>query len=551
MKLETVMQQSFISSLFSGTTNGTLTLVTTICIVVAFLIFIWTGVAYLIKYLKIRKDLNGYNFAQIEDNGTPLSSVINGYKDKCLKRDKTTEYAADFISADDLYSAYGIRIKFVQAIPNILTSIGILGTFIGLSIAIKRFDAASSDAIRDSIRTLLGGMGTAFITSVVGMSLSAIFLFFERRLTGNVDYQVNALCGNLDKLYHIPIEEALVQTLSFIDDEGNLIPVSESRRTMLDSLKQIKTSLSQFGSDLCDSIGEAMDTSFQEKLVPIINTLAEKLENPAQAITNSLITEFQNICSEFSKGLTKDLDNQMNTLMERFIDASNSIQALPETMDLIHSSLKKTTEDANLRQASLSKDIDEQLLKLVDIADSFSDTLERLNTVNLQIAEAQGSISELPKVIGDASEYIKTAGDNIKTSNKEVTDTFLTLSELNEETKNQLKGFIGNLKTVQDGLKGIFAEVNEGLTLYADTTRSGLQKMLDPFSTSVADASDKIANAIAPLSDAIDELQVFSDGINSTVKTFSTEIGAFGKVMNQLSKLQLSLPQAIGNEQKS
>lgn len=543
---------SFVTSLSSGTTNGMLNLVTAICIAVAVVLFLWHGIRFIVRYLRIRKHLNDYNCGLLEDNGTPLALVCISYKDKCLKSNKTTEYAADFISPDDIYAAYNVRIKVVQAIPNILTSIGILGTFIGLSIAIMHFDAGSSDAIRVSIKTLLGGMSTAFITSVVGMALSALFLLIERRLTGNVDVRVNSLCGELDKLYHIPVEEAISRKFAFSDDEGNEVSVSESRRSMLDGLNQMKKTLSQFGSDLCDSIGEAMDTSFQEKLVPIINTLAEKLENPAQALTNSLVEEFRNICTEFSKGLSKDLDDQMNTLMERFVDASNSIQSLPETMELVNTTLKATTQDASQRQQSLSKDIDEQLLKLVDIADSLSDTLERLNTVNLQIAEAQGYIAELPKVIGDATQSIQNAGENIEASNKEVSDTFTTLAELNEETKNQLKGFIGNLETVQEGLKGIFAEVNEGLTLYADTSRSGLQTMLDPFSTSVADASDKIANAIAPLSDAIDELQVFSDGINTTVKSFSTEINAFGKVMNQLSKIQITLQQAVNNnEQKN
>ena len=541
-----------ITRLSSGTTNGMLNLVTVICISLAIALFLGYGIDFYVRYRKIRRHLKQFNCEHLEGNGTPLSTVCLSYKEKCLKQDKTTEYASFFISPDDVYSAYRIRIKVVQAIPNILTSIGILGTFIGLSLAIMKFDAGTSDAIRVSIKTLLGGMSTAFLTSVAGMFLSSLFLLIERRLTGVIDLGVNNLCGELDMLYHIPVEEAISSTFSFDDDEGNVVSISESRRSMLDDLMQIKKAMSQFSSDLCDSIGEVMDTSFQEKLVPIINRLAEKLENPAQALTNSLVEEFRNICSEFSKGLTRDLDDQMNSLMERFVDASNSIQSLPETMELINSTLKVTTQDASQRQQSLSKDIDEQLLKLVDISDSLSDTLERLNTVNLQIAEAQGYISELPKVIGDATLSIQSAGENIEASNKEVSETFTTLAELNEETKNQLKGFIGNLQTVQNGLKGIFSEVNQGLTLYADTSRSGLQTMLDPFSTSVADASDKIANAIAPLSDAIDELQVFSDGISTTVKSFSSEINTFGKVINQLSKIQITLQQAVSNdEQKS
>ena len=542
---------SFFSDLSFETTNGTLKIVTIFCVAVTLTLFLWSIITLVFKYRRICRDINKYNYESIVDNGTPLAGICISYRNKCLKRDSTTEYASDFLCADDIYNAYNLHIKVVQATPNILTSIGILGTFIGLSLAIMNFDATSSEAIRDSIKSLLGGMSTAFLTSVFGMLFSTIYLYRERRLTGDIDNYVNTMCGKLDKIYHIPVEEAISRTFSYSDDEGNAVTVSESRRSMIDDLNQMKKTLSQFGSDLCDSIGQAMDNSFQEKLVPIINSLAAKLENPAQALTNNLVEELRNVCTEFSKGLTKDLDEQMNTLMKRFTEASESIQSLPETMALVNSTLKTTTQDASQRQASLSKDIDEQLLKLVDIADSLSDTLEHLNTVNLQIAEAQGSFAELPQVIGEVSDSIKATGDNIEASNKEVADTFTTLVELNEETKNQLKGYIGNLQTVQEGLKGIFAEVNEGLTLYADTSRSGLQKMLDPFSTSVADASDKIANAIAPLSDSIDELQVYSDGINSVVKSFSTEITAFGKVLNQLSKLQITLSQAVNNEQKS
>ena len=62
--------------------------------------------------------------------------------------------------------------RFVAYTPNMLTSIGILGTFIGIVIGLIAFDPANIDG---SIEFLLAGLKTAFITSLAGMGLSILF----------------------------------------------------------------------------------------------------------------------------------------------------------------------------------------------------------------------------------------------------------------------------------------------------------------------------------------------------------------------------------------
>ena len=50
---------------------------------------------------------------------------------------------------------------FVHYAPNMLTSLGILGTFVGIVVGLIGFDVNAIDA---SIGTLLAGLKTAFIT---------------------------------------------------------------------------------------------------------------------------------------------------------------------------------------------------------------------------------------------------------------------------------------------------------------------------------------------------------------------------------------------------
>lgn len=66
---------------------------------------------------------------------------------------------------------------FTIYIPNALTSLGILGTFIGISIGLYHFDPRDID---NSITSLLEGMQTAFYTSLIGMSSSIFYQVLHR-----------------------------------------------------------------------------------------------------------------------------------------------------------------------------------------------------------------------------------------------------------------------------------------------------------------------------------------------------------------------------------
>ena len=63
-----------------------------------------------------------------------------------------------------------INPKFRQRAPGLMTTLGILGTFVGITIAIYGLDF-TSDEITDSVTGLINGMRVAFVTSVLGLDL--------------------------------------------------------------------------------------------------------------------------------------------------------------------------------------------------------------------------------------------------------------------------------------------------------------------------------------------------------------------------------------------
>lgn len=67
-----------------------------------------------------------------------------------------------------------------SAIPGTMTGLGILGTFIGLSLGLGSFSGDDIYTISDNVGPLLSGMKVAFHTSVYGIIFSLIFNFVYR-----------------------------------------------------------------------------------------------------------------------------------------------------------------------------------------------------------------------------------------------------------------------------------------------------------------------------------------------------------------------------------
>ncbi len=90
-----------------------------------------------------------------------------------------------------------------RMIPALLTSLGITGTFIGITLGLHDFNLASdSEALLNSAVGLLGGMKTAFYTSLVGLSLSAFFMMVTKYCASSFSKSQAHLVAHLSRYYY-------------------------------------------------------------------------------------------------------------------------------------------------------------------------------------------------------------------------------------------------------------------------------------------------------------------------------------------------------------
>lgn len=507
--------------------HGTLGIITVVWVLFIIFLFAYAIIRAWSRTGTIIKDCDSLGFPAIEDelNRTHIGKILLDYE-----LNQTSDYIEDTVNVPTVSAAYKTNLRLMQAVPSILTSLGILGTFVGLSYSVLNFDTSSSESIRSSIETLLAGMGTAFFTSVAGMFFSVIYLGFERGRYNHLCNAIDALCGRINKQYHRPSGALLDAGLEKISGKIDGVQLT---------------------------FGDNLDKVFDEKVTPIMTEISQKLENPAQTVVDGLIIEFRKLSDGLADRLTEKVNTKMNELLEQFILATNEMKGIPGAINTATDNLLKSSETTietqkaytketkerfdkytdNLTSAikgqlgeiqkqfavatgalkgipeeithsveaqkSVTVEFTQQIAKLGTLEQIYSAAIEKIASANKDLADAKSNINILSTRINDAAASIKSASSGMVESNNKMLSDFEAIYELNRDVTNQVKDYSERVSGIEKGLKGIFTEIERGLTNYATTSSLNMQRMLDTFTTAVTNASQEISNSTSPLHEAI------------------------------------------------
>ena len=121
---------------------------------------------------------------------TKLSPLCDLYRDELQIHTsegiRSNIPASAIINEANVYSVYNLVHLRLDTAAGTLVGLGLLGTFLGLTIGIKGFNSEDTQHIQESIQRLLNGMDTAFLTSLVGMFASLVFTAFDKSWKNNL-----------------------------------------------------------------------------------------------------------------------------------------------------------------------------------------------------------------------------------------------------------------------------------------------------------------------------------------------------------------------------
>ena len=217
-------------------------------------------------------------------------------------------------------------------VPSVLTSMGLLGTFWGIQIALSHLDPKN---IQAGVDTLLSGMKTAFTSSLFGLGFAAVFIVFlalttyiqnrskkslKKRLS-NLNYK-----SRFDKNVSTELINAAEKMQSLNSESigvavGNaLIPIFSEIRTELQSLSKFKADrgqdiLKELRAEFIVPISVQLKESAistkeaSEAVISLKNELGSVSEKLAASIVT--IQDFQGNTLSQLKGFTNDLSNTL------------------------------------------------------------------------------------------------------------------------------------------------------------------------------------------------------------------------------------------------
>ena len=195
----------------------------------------------------------------------------------------------DYINEDSVIDKPG-HSQLAELIPSLLTSLGILGTFIGLMEGLTSVNFSDAQGTMDSIPLLLTGMRFAFATSVAGITCSLLFNMFYRMCVGRA-------CRALDSFDEAFYELAMPRPLS---PEVQLICQKQDEEERL--------------ARIAEAVGNRVASSLEMAVSRAMDPLTKSLDTFIQGATQEQVEGVRRIVGQFVSQMNAQLSGQMTTL---------------------------------------------------------------------------------------------------------------------------------------------------------------------------------------------------------------------------------------------
>lgn len=493
--------------------------------------------------------------------------------------------ASEYINDYSVCKYNKLNLRMLDTAAGTLVGLGLLGTFLGLTLGIKGFDSSNTERINESIQGLLAGMGTAFLTSLLGMNFSILFTAADKALRHRLYKDVKEITDRLDSEYYIDDlvlaninqqnivnqlykalkndlqQQALeiANKLTYTNAEGQNVTIGNAIREILTENTKQSKALMSFSTDLAMELNQGFDETLsrqmQQKIVPLmesvdattkavvehIDKMADTVSSPAtdmmQNVVNELKQSMQSLLNEFSTGLSGSATSELENLAMQLGTATQAMADFPKNMENISATLQVTIEEVKHAISEISN----------TSANANSTAMQQMQE---QITYATGAIS-------NAITEVKEVMSGISQSSQEQSNQMVSkLADAAEKMGSFLTGTISTLSnSVQQSVKGITDDINSKQTdliaLQEDTT-SQTKKLLENFNVGLErleKMNEYVTGTMNGFKQAQGEITVSTSNLRTISSDMKLATELFNKGQNdyaaRLAQLQIASQKGI------
>ena len=233
----------------------------------------------------------------------------------------------DYINEDDI--DLHVHKRILEMIPDIFTSLGILGTFIGLVWGLKNFEPSSYETMTNSVSSLVAGIKVAFLTSIYGIAFAIIYTSGMKSVFSDMNEKLQAFLEKFH-IYVLPTAE---------NESRNLMVASQKLQ-----VKAMKQMAEQLSAEMAQSFEKAINPTFQ-KMNESLDVLTESVTSCQQDVMQEILRSFLREMNGSFKLQFKDFNDALAQLKKAQKENTDYTTNLYHTMsDQLNSSYEKQSE---------------------------------------------------------------------------------------------------------------------------------------------------------------------------------------------------------------
>lgn len=380
--------------------------------------------------------------------------------------------------------------RLLAAAPSFLVAIGVLGTFVGLTVGLEGLVGTSDEieALKGGINKLISGAAVAFMTSVWGVFFSLLLNFVEKMFERSALGQIQQLQHDIDFLYpRIPAEQSLVH-------------IAEYGKESKEALQELHERIGDRLQETLNGMSEAMQTALTDALnnimAPAIQTLVSTTSQQSTQVLEKLVGNFMD-------GMTSVGREQGLQMQQAAADVNAAVSGMSERLNQLFSSLNEQQGRQMEVAQQQSAAFETQLQRISGSAEErqaqmeqrFAELMSGLtNQLQTQLGTAQQRDEErqvlFERLLGQASSSQTAMLEQFSSSTREQMQAMAEAG--NERHSNLEKVFsrlMMNLNTQLDSQMGA-AEQRE------QARQQRFQEQLDQVSTHQQELLSGLASAV-------------------------------------------------------
>ncbi|OOR98917.1 hypothetical protein B0187_06550 [Haemophilus paracuniculus] len=451
-----------------------------------------------------------------------------------------------------------------------LTSIGILGTFTGVVAGLLNFDV---NDINGSITELLGGMKTAFLTSVIGLCFSILlktsYTLLERKKSDQEDSEdldiqmvvnkIHTLSNNSSSQLNLMQQlsenmQKMVNVLGSEADSSLLGQIKLLRSDMSDNYKQFKNELLPMVTNV-ENIAKSLGSDSDSSILGQVRLLRTDLLDNYKKF-NPMIENIEKVYQLLVENKTEfdDFENKLWIKLQDFADMMSK-----SATEAVIEALKQVIQDFNNNLTEQFgenfKELNRAVMALIDWQENYKNQLnemialynagvQSLTVTESSIAKIEGSTQAIPTTMEKLSSVIATNQHQIDNLGNHLN----SFAELRDkaiqavpEIQNQISAMLSNMEkgngdliqSVKAGGEQLKQSLNQSAEQLSESFAASGNKFVQKLTDSSEEFAKTTRQANELISSNIENVRTTSQEIKVNLEATAKSMSDQQKVLNQ------------------